>query len=271
MTPTRQQLDTFVSQGVLHVKGLLSPDRVRRAREVVLRRLEQRGLWKAGAWRLDAAPRPKWPDRGLKASKVIGNKYAEIADLLDEPALCATVDALLGGRPFDRTVFKRPQVLFTLPNADTWTLPSTGWHSDSPRLPSGAFPGLQLFTFLDTVEPRGGGTLVIAGSHRLDNGRTTRPSELRRAFGREAFFHELFSEERTSECPALPSGSVGDIPLRVVELTGAPGDVWLLDLRILHCGAPNAAEKPRMMATYRYVRADLMRELAEVFGWSEMA
>jgi hypothetical protein len=267
MTLTRQQREIFAGRGVLNLRGLLSPERVRRAREEVLRRLEKHGLWKDGAWHFGAT-KPKWPDRGLKASKVIGNKSAEVEALLDEPALCAAIDVLLEGRPFDRAVYKRPQVLFTLPSAGAWTFP-TEWHSDCPRLASGRFAGVQLFTFLDIVEPRGGGTLVIAGSHRLDNGRTTRPSELQRVFGREAFFRDLFFAERAGENAALPSGVVGDIPLEVVELIGAPGDVWLLDLRILHCGAPNASDRPRMMATYRYVPLDVMQEMTEAYGWHE--
>jgi hypothetical protein len=268
-TLTPQQLETFASDGVLNIKDLISPDRVRRARERVQRQLEKRGLWKDGAWQLGAMPRPKYPATGLKTSKSVGNKFPEIEALLDEPALGAAVDDLLEGRAYDRTVFLRPQVLFTVPNADTWLLPCDGWHSDSVRLESGAFPGVQLFAALDTVEPGGGATLAIAGSHRLDNGRATRPSELPRKFGHEPFFRALYAKDRNSA--ALLEGTVGNIPLKVIEMTGEPGDAWLLDLRIIHCGAPNAAERPRMMFTYRYMRAGLMKEMAASYGWNEMS
>jgi hypothetical protein len=50
-------------------------------------------------------------------------------------------------------------------------------------------------------------------------------------------------------------------------MTGAPGDVWLMDLRVLHVGSPNAAERPRMMLTFRYERSDLLHEVASAFGW----
>ncbi|HEY1709788.1 MAG TPA: phytanoyl-CoA dioxygenase family protein [Rhizomicrobium sp.] len=266
-TLTAQQLETFADQGVLNLKGLISPDRVRNARERVQKQLEKRGLWKDGAWHLEAMPRPKYPATGLKTSKVVGNKFPEIEALLDEPALNMAVDGLLEGREYDRKVFLRPQVLFTMPNADTWTLPCEGWHSDSARLESGSFPGMQLFAALDAVEPGGGATLAIAGSHRLDNGRATRPSELPRKFGHEPFFRALYAKDRNSA--ELLEGTVGNIPLKVIEMTGAPGDVWLLDLRIIHCGAPNAAKHPRMMFTYRYMRADLMKEVAATYGWNE--
>src|SRR5207248_2591156 len=157
-----------------------------------------------GAWRLDAVRRPHWPDTGLKTSRVIGNRDAALAALVEEPALAAAVDALLAGRPYERPApNRRPQVLFTLPNAQNWTVP-TGWDADSLE-------------------------------HRAD------------------------LLDRT--------GTVGDVPLSIVEMTGVPGDVWLMDLRVLHVGAPNAAGRPRMMLTFRYERSDLLPEVAEAYGW----
>ena len=61
-------------------------------------------------------------------------RHPELAALVEESALTAAVDALLEGHPYEQPGPKRrPQVLFTLPNAQTWTVPS-GWHSDRPRL-----------------------------------------------------------------------------------------------------------------------------------------
>ncbi len=45
-------------------------------------------------------------------------------------------------------------------------------------------------------------------------------------------------------------------------MTGAPGDAWPMDLRVLPAGSPNAAERPRVMLTFRYERSDLLREVA---------
>ena len=259
---TPDQRAEFDRRGVLRLEGLLSVDAVSRARGAVLRPLEQLGLWRDGAWRLDPARKAPWPDKGPSA-KAIGNKHAAVEALLDEPALLAAVDALLDGRAFDRTTNKRPQVLFTLPNAGEWTVP-TGWHVDFARLASGQRPGVQLFAFLETVEPHGGGTLVLAGSHRLLNiGRFLRNADIRRLLRREAFLGELYDEARDDRAQLMrKTGVVDDVPLELVELTGAPGDAWLMDLRTLHTGAPNVAERPRMMVTYRFVRTDLAAELA---------
>lgn len=266
---TLEQNDEFARSGVLRIEGLLSAAGVRRAREFVLQRMEQLGLWKDGAWRLEGRPRPDWPDSGLKTSKVIGNKHPALEALAEEPALRAAVDALLGGRPFDRKIHPRPQLLFTLPNADRWMLP-TGWHVDAPRLASGEHPGVQLFACLDHVGRRGGATLAIAGSHLLLNdGRTVRARDLHRELCHEAFFRQIWGKSPLSwaDDEPLPVGTVGDVALEVTELTGAPGDGYLVDLRVLHSSAPNAAERPRMTVTDRFIRADLAPEIAEAYGW----
>ncbi len=267
---TREQLDEFERRGVLPLRGLLAADRVRRAREYVQHRLARFGLWKDGRWCLGAVPRPEWPATGLGPSQAIGNEHPDVEGLLEEPALLCAVAALLGGCALDRTRSGPPQILFTLPNSDTWMVPATNWHVDFPRLATGRRPGVQLFAFLDTVEPRGGGTLVVAGSHRLLNDkRFVRSKALRRLLGRETFFRELYSPERAGgEDRARllgEAGAVGDVPLEVIELTGAPGDAYFTDPRVLHTAAPNATDRPRIMATHRFVPVDVLPELARAF------
>ena len=265
-----EQFAEFERQGVVRLEGLLSVESIGPARDVVLGQLAKVGLWKDGAWRLDAVPRPQWPDHGLKTSKVIGNRHQALATLIADPAVCAAVGALLGGRAYAaRGSYKRPQVLFTLPNATTWSLPD-GWHTDSPRLASNQSAGVQLFTFLEPLEPRGGGTVVIAGSHRLMNeGRHIRPKDLAAHLRREAFFRDmaLAGPALAAESAGLPAGAIDGVPLQVMEVTGAPGDAWLVDLRVLHASAPNAGDRPRVMLTHRYERADLLSEVAEAWGW----
>lgn len=250
----------------MRLEGLLPADRVQAARDAVLRPLQRLGLWRNDAWQLDAVPTPSLPDAGLKTSRVIGNRDPALAALVEAAAVTATVDQLLDGNPYEPPgPARRPQVLFTLPNVATWRVPAEGWHSDSPRLASGRSAGVQMFTFLDPVEPRGGGPLAVAGSHRLLNeGRSIRPAEFTRLLRRAPFFANLLSG---SADPQQLAGRVGEVPLSVVEMTGRPGDVWLMDLRVLHASAPNAGSRPRVMLTFRYERSDLLAEVAQAWGW----
>jgi ectoine hydroxylase-related dioxygenase (phytanoyl-CoA dioxygenase family) len=128
---------------------------------------------------------------------------------------------------------------------------------------------VQLFGCLDDVGPGGGATVAVAGSHRLVNeaGRFLRARDLRNALKGEPFFSDLWAG-RGGEGGVLPRATIGDVPVEVVELTGAPGDVWLTDLRVLHTGAPNGADRPRMMFTHRFMRTDALREMAGAYGWT---
>jgi hypothetical protein len=63
-----------------------------------------------------------------------------------------------------------------------------------------------------------------------------------------------------------PTGVVGNVQLLMVEMTGVPGDVWLIDLRMLYVDSPNASERPRMMLTLCYERPDLLHEVANAYG-----
>jgi hypothetical protein len=264
-----EQFDEFQRQGLVRLPGLLSTASVKVAREVVLRQLSKAGLWRDGEWRLDALPTPRSAEHGMKTSKVIGNRHAELAALVADPALHAAVTRLLDGRAYAaRGSYKRPQVLFSLPSAETWTLPD-GWHTDSPRLPSNETAGVQVFTFLEPLKPGGGGTVVIAGSHRLKNdGRAIRPRDLVAELRRDAAFREMLSANPSRVGHSgLPAGTVEGVPLQVTELTGAPGDAWIIDLRLLHSAAPNARDRPRVMLTHRFERSDRLGEVAEAWGW----
>jgi hypothetical protein len=243
-----ERIHEFDRRGVIRIPGLLSADRVCRARQYVQRRLER------------------------TPSAAINNKHPDIEGLLEDPALLDVVATLLDGVDYDRTKSaQRPQILVTLPNSDTWTVP-TGWHADLPRLASGRRPGVQAFMALDTVHPRGGGTLVVAGSHHLLNdGRLIKVKGFRSLLCREAFFRELYSEVSADADRAHLLGrtaTVGDVELEVMELTGAPGDAWLLDPRVLHTGAPNATAHPRIMATHRFISVDVVDELTKAIGWA---
>ena len=50
---------------------------------------------------------------------------------------------------------------------------------------------------------------------------------------------------------------------QLTEMVGDPGDIYLMDLRVVHAGSANASSKPRMMLTQRFY---LESALAEING-----
>jgi ectoine hydroxylase-related dioxygenase (phytanoyl-CoA dioxygenase family) len=115
-----------------------------------------------------------------------------------------------------------------------------------------------VFTFLDEVAARGGGTLVMPGSHRVTwqvcqrSGGFMRTRDIKAALaGEHSWFADLWRVPVTDTRQLsryLDDGTVIDgTHVRVAELCGQPGDVVLMNQRVLHVAAPNARTTPRMM------------------------
>lgn len=247
---TTSEREAFARHGLIKRKNFLPAEKLEKARSLIFQRLEQTGLWRNGEWALDQAGIA--PDSGMALVKPL-NRHPAIIDLVR-----GEVEAAASALVEDRPVFPmsaQPTLLFTLPNATTWTLPHKHWHLDMPRLPDGGAPGVQIFTFLKRVESGGGGTLAVSGSHRLFNdGVRASSGDLRKRLMKEPYFAELMSKQSDDRLHFLRQfGQVGDVLLQVVEMTGEAGDVYFMDLRILHTVAPNGRPIPRIMLTQRYL------------------
>ena len=271
---SQHQREQFERTGVLHRPRLLSSQVTERAQAAVRHKLAASGLFSDGAWHLETVPRPIWPDNGWKSpSRTLVDRGGDVAALLDDPSLQSAVDELLGHRPFDHSAVS-PHLLLTLPNAKKWFLPP-GWHTDVPRLASAEFPGVQIFIFLEDVSERGGGTVIIAGSHRLLNdGRTIRPKHLSGLLIQQhQFFRHLFAKQTLYFEPgaSLPRAVIDGIDVEVMELAGEAGGVWFMDLGVLHATAPNTSDRPRIMITSRFHRSDLKQEVAEAWRSTKRA
>ena len=265
MLPPQQQAE-FETSGVVKVRSVFSEPEISRARNAILARFEALNLSRNGQWHLDQRPPANWPDKGYSA-KQIGNKIAEVECLLDAPPVKQITDNVLAHSKLDTQIFKRPQILVTLPNRGAWHVPHDGWHVDIPRLSSGQRPGVQIFIILSEIQPQGGGTLVVSGSHRLlNNGEFIRSRDVTKRLRQYSFFRKLMATPHPApdqyRHTESDTKSQADIPLDIVELTGAPGDLYLMDMRALHSAAPNASHRPRMMATHRFLRAETAVEIA---------
>jgi hypothetical protein len=205
-------------------------------------------------------------------------------EALDQPALLEAVDELLGSGQWRAPAhWGPPLVVFPSPDAE-WNVPHQVWHLDSPVSGSDPRPpGLRAFAFLEKVEPRGGATAIVAGSHRrvYELAREKAPDGLLRSkpqglLRSKQVRNELAATEPWVEALFAPGdpdariarfldeGTVSaGIPLRVVEATGEPGDVTLMDLRCLHSLTDNVGRRPRLVIGHAF---HAHRHLAQVLG-----
>ena len=183
---------------------------------------------------------------------------------------------LVGGRPITPWTLA-PELLFSLPRSGglrstTAELTETDyavdggrhdfvWHVDIDRLSEGGVTGLQFFTFLDTVKPGGGATVAVTGSHRFVNSGTSIPFwDVKAELARKPFFRDLFSRATPKETLGA-AGREHGVDLQVMELVGEPGDVYLMDLRVLHSRSPNTRKTARLMVTQRFLLESVRHQL----------
>ncbi|WP_433160568.1 phytanoyl-CoA dioxygenase family protein [Kribbella sp. CA-247076] len=174
------------------------------------------------------------------------------------PPVRSALDGLMGAWTEPS---KWATLLVTFPRRDgtSWDVPSTVWHNDFVPFGPRRLRAVQLFVLLNDIRPRGGGTLVLTGSHHLvcryadPAADGPHPKRLRRELGEvHPWLRELWSDEDTGDRVRryLVDGTELDgVPLRVVELTGRAGDVYFMHCDTFHSAAPNCLDQPRMMAT----------------------
>jgi Phytanoyl-CoA dioxygenase (PhyH) len=248
---TADQREDFHRNGLLWLPAAIDADDAERMRDRLWDHLRQ-----------DHGARPDrpdtWPAGALAHFQSLTRPGA--FDALASPPVLAAIDALLGPRACrEPEQWGRP--LVTFPEGAPWRLPYRGWHRDSSDRPGD--PVLVVFGCLAPVEARGGGTLVVTGSHQL-TAPEGRYGGLRSARVRERlaadhlWFRDLFTPgaepqrtERLLGSTYLADGS----PVQIAELTGDRGDVILMHPRSLHAVAPNALGTPRLMLLHFVERA----------------
>jgi len=179
------------------------------------------------------------------------------------PMRSAGLDALLDDF-FGERGWTPPQhwggPLITFPTPGPWALTSASWHLDmTPGQRLDPWPTMvRVFTFLERLEPGGGGTLYAAGSARLAMALVAaRRAKLRSAKLREAmkraspWIASLCSPDSDGEDRRrrfMQEGAeVEGVRLVVGEMTGEAGDIYLMHPGTLHAGSANCRSAPRMM------------------------
>jgi hypothetical protein len=173
--------------------------------------------------------------------------------------ICRMLDCVLGSGNWQRPA-RWASLLIAFPESSRqWDIPYASWHLDLPV--SGSLEGMfvvRLFTCLRPLRHRGGATLVVAGSHllvrdliRTNPGRPVRSAHVREALiGSHPWIKALCSRSETANRIQRfmnVSSTVDAAELRVIEMTGEPGDVFFVHPLILHAPSPNCADLPRMV------------------------
>jgi hypothetical protein len=168
--------------------------------------------------------------------------------------------------------------LVTFPGPGAWDVPVRNWHWDNPcELHLDRPRALFVVSFIGSVAPRSGGTLILSGSPRLLIQQERRLPESQRrdsiARLRERFHRShpwLMALTGLAPSPADRIAAFMDtetvvegVPLRVVELTGEPGDMVFCHPVMVHCVAPNRGARPRFMRIKTQVLTHAGRELAD--------
>jgi hypothetical protein len=173
-------------------------------------------------------------------------------------ALLAAIDAALGGKPYE-TPENWGAFFIAFPSDAEWGVPTSGWHIDanylSPLWPTG---GVKTHALFGDIAPRGGGTQIVSGSHRLVHAwfkenpppPGARGAELRKLLQAHPYIRDLHAKGDRRERIARfmeRAECVDGVPLQVIENTGQAGDVILLHPLVLHVAAPNTSAEPRFL------------------------
>ncbi len=271
---SQEEKESFVKWGFVKIDALIPNEVVDPIREAVLDRLRRHGFWGEEGWE---APADAEAEKKLRNTiKEISRSSKSLRPILTERVLSYARNLVSG----DEVEMSPPitQFLFTAPRSyvmnhdgrwnGKWEVPRSIWHLDMPRSRSIGPPGPEMFTFLNKVEPKGGGTLILAGSHRLLNDVDYLSSKgVKRKLKRHAYFRELTGKGDGDRSRFLEEiGDIDNVPVKVVELTGDPGDVYFVDLRLLHSLGANTSDQPRMMIAQRMPRQEAFNALMATVG-----
>jgi ectoine hydroxylase-related dioxygenase (phytanoyl-CoA dioxygenase family) len=227
MTP--EQKSFFQDRGYLFLKGTLSKSQVSPIKDHILDELKRLKLWSSG--KTLSASIKKMPafQQIAKLSGMI--KQNDVHAKLITQAASSPIASLIESK----VAPAQSQLLISLPNQGDWTTNGLNWHVDISSSSPDLMPGIQAFVLIDDVKPHGGATMAIAGSHRLkSSGEFSRVREVLR----EA--DNIEEELRSND-------------LSIVEMAGQAGDMYLMDMRVLHTPSINSTKNIRMMATVRYM------------------
>lgn len=258
---SEHHIQEFEQYGIIKLEQFIPSELAEAARHTALQRLTERGLYKNGNWNLSQYRDLPPPKINKAMLKILGTS-STYTDLITNGIL-EIMKTLIHEPPIP---LLKTQLMCSVKSADHWAIPSGGWHLDLLGIPNQGIPGIQMFTFIHDVSPTGGGTLVVAGSHRLlDALPTFEAQEAKKYVKQLPFFRNLMSKTYLNRSEFMKAGHIiGGVPVKVIEMIGVPGDVYIVDMRLWHTVAPNALETPRLMMSQRFGTAKTMNEIEQL-------
>lgn len=161
-------------------------------------------------------------------------KVRDLHRTLVTPELTKVIASLVGRVSYTA---QDAQLLLSPPQQGAWKLEGLSWHVDVATERLGTLPGVQAFFLLDDVAPHGGATLALAGSHRAPSPAAQSRNHLR------ALVKTSTDLQRDLQ----------GLDVEVIEMSGRAGDVFLMDMRVLHTPSVNSSKHLRAMATCRFI------------------
>jgi len=262
---TEEQIDHFIRKGYVLLKEAMPREQALAAREFLWGKLAER----AGVLRDD---RTTWTQPMVNMRETFRN---EAFDRCNSARFADAIEELVGsGRVLERHVWGEGERLpgwgwwpvnFSYGDDEEWTVPKAGWHWDGIQFRhyvDAPDQGLLCLCLFSDIGPRGGGTLVVEGSHRPVArflARWPEGIELKDAvpafMSEHPYFTQLTGRNQREETAkqrveSFMNRSYVDADgteLRVVETTGEAGDVILCHPFLIHAASPNHSGIPRFM------------------------
>lgn len=250
---TPQQIEQFITRGWTKVEAAFPREQGVKVQEFLWHKLAVRGVIRdePNTWRK--------PMESINES-YDGSPFDECATA----RLAAAVSDLVGA---GRWIAERETgwwgwwpVNFSVGADREWDVPSGQWHIDTPD--DGTFitapdQGSLAICLFSDLAPRGGGTLICEGSHQVairfmkENPNLTQ-NEFNRACPQSHPYLRALTERDgdTERVARFMDESVIDdwgTSLRVVEITGNAGDVFLAHPFLFHSPSSNHSGTPRFM------------------------
>ncbi len=227
-TLNQSELDFFHNEGYLRLSGAHSKRCLTPLRERILRELSRLKVW-AGGKSLGSSLNNLSPFQQIaKLSSMV--KIADLDETLNTAEIRSAIADLTGRAPQSSL---GTQPLLSLPHQGPWSLGSLNWHVDLAAKSGAEIPGIQVFYLIDDVVEHGGATLALARSHRVAG---VAAGRLRGSLKSPGDLEAVLSTSDT----------------KIIEMSGRAGDVFLMDMRVLHTPSVNSSSRIRMMATTRF-------------------